>query len=311
MLKEIEIKNFQSHSYIRVRLSEGVNTITGSSEAGKSAMVRAIRWVVLNRPAGNSIIKKGEKRTSVILTFDNGYISKSRTKTETIYDVNGTILKAVGRDIPEELNDLSKLTDINFQMQHSPFFLLKDTPGEIAKQMNELVGLTIIDSLFNSINNGIRKAKGDIVSLRENLEGLNTDLHNLQYIDSAYKTLKKFENALISKERTEDVYKNLCSIRSDLKEIEEVEKEVKEILASSKIIRSMEKSIRDYQLIKEQLYYLKRYKKTIRDIDNETEEGKKKLKKLQEHKGEIMRDIKECPLCGTIIKKGNKHEAHN
>ena len=52
MIKEINIKNFQSHDNTNLILDSGVNVIVGSSDSGKSAIIRALRWVTSCVPRG-------------------------------------------------------------------------------------------------------------------------------------------------------------------------------------------------------------------------------------------------------------------
>ena len=54
MITKIEIKNFQSHKHTVIDFSNGVNVIIGSSDCGKSAIIKAMRWCITNSPAGNS-----------------------------------------------------------------------------------------------------------------------------------------------------------------------------------------------------------------------------------------------------------------
>ena len=52
MIKRIKIENIQSHKETELELSSGINAIVGSSNNGKSAILRAFYWLVYNRPLG-------------------------------------------------------------------------------------------------------------------------------------------------------------------------------------------------------------------------------------------------------------------
>ena len=56
MIKEIDIVNFQSHKSTHLDLVPGVNVIVGASDSGKSAIIRALRWLIWNRPVGDAFI---------------------------------------------------------------------------------------------------------------------------------------------------------------------------------------------------------------------------------------------------------------
>ena len=75
-IKTLEIKNFQSHAHTIINFDEGINIVQGTSNAGKSAINRAIVWALGNKPRGDFFIKKGTSCASVKITFyDNSYFS--------------------------------------------------------------------------------------------------------------------------------------------------------------------------------------------------------------------------------------------
>ena len=56
-LKQITLKNFQSHKDSTIQLDRGLNAIIGPSDSGKSAIIRAIKWVLYNEPSGDFFIR--------------------------------------------------------------------------------------------------------------------------------------------------------------------------------------------------------------------------------------------------------------
>ena len=57
-------------------MSNGFNVIIGESKQGKSASLRAIRWVAENKPAGKGLIRAGATEAYVEITLENGIIIK-------------------------------------------------------------------------------------------------------------------------------------------------------------------------------------------------------------------------------------------
>jgi len=53
MLKKISIQNFQSHKKTELDLVDGINVIYGLSQSGKSAILRALNWIIFNRKFSN------------------------------------------------------------------------------------------------------------------------------------------------------------------------------------------------------------------------------------------------------------------
>jgi len=54
MIKTLSIQNYQSHKDSTLEFDPGVNVIVGSTDSGKTAIIRALRWLIWNRPNGDS-----------------------------------------------------------------------------------------------------------------------------------------------------------------------------------------------------------------------------------------------------------------
>ena len=69
---KMKLENFQSHENTEIDFDKGFNIIIGESRQGKTAILRALRWVLENRPQGKAIIRNGAERASVTLRLANG-----------------------------------------------------------------------------------------------------------------------------------------------------------------------------------------------------------------------------------------------
>ena len=65
MIKKIQIQNFQSHKETTLKLDPGVNIIVGTTDSGKTSILRALRWVIWNRPSGDDFRSWWGGNTSV------------------------------------------------------------------------------------------------------------------------------------------------------------------------------------------------------------------------------------------------------
>lgn len=90
-IQEVTIEGYQSHTNSTFRLSPGLTVITGPSDAGKTAIIRALRWFAFNEPTGEAFlhtirnpdgsVKEAVDQVKVSVTFDNGItITKTRRK---------------------------------------------------------------------------------------------------------------------------------------------------------------------------------------------------------------------------------------
>lgn len=87
-IAKVNLSNFQSHANTSIELSKNFNVIVGESRQGKSAIMRALRWVIENKPSGKSFIKIGEDSAFVELILDDGtIIRRFVTKKENGYKI--------------------------------------------------------------------------------------------------------------------------------------------------------------------------------------------------------------------------------
>ncbi len=56
-IKELHIREFQSHEATALQFHPGLNVLVGPSDSGKSAIVRALRWCLHNEPRGEAFIR--------------------------------------------------------------------------------------------------------------------------------------------------------------------------------------------------------------------------------------------------------------
>ena len=82
MIHSIKIQNIQSHKDTQLEFNPGINAIVGSSNNGKSAILRALYWVVYNRPLGTDNLlshwafdKKGNQLASLSSVSSQGKYS--------------------------------------------------------------------------------------------------------------------------------------------------------------------------------------------------------------------------------------------
>ncbi len=157
MLRKLEIRNFQVHRKLDIEFDPFVTMICGKSDSGKSSIIRALRWIILNRPSGDGFIRHGTDDCSVTLSFDSMILNRKRGKGINRYMANGKEFVAFGNDIPEEISKACNLSDINFQLQHDSPFWFAQSGGEVSRQLNAIINLDCIDSTLANLNSRIRE----------------------------------------------------------------------------------------------------------------------------------------------------------
>jgi DNA repair exonuclease SbcCD ATPase subunit len=142
MFKSVHLTNFQGHENTTVEFDSGVTAIIGATDSGKSSVIRALRLVIENRPAGTSYIRTGTKLASVGLITDTDTIVRERSSTVNSYLLNDEPHSGFGQGVPDAVTDALKVdTEVNMQRQSSPYFLLHSTPPERGKLIDKFCNI--------------------------------------------------------------------------------------------------------------------------------------------------------------------------
>ena len=71
------------------------------------------------------------------------------------------------------------------QDQHDTYFLLQDTPGEVAKKLNSISGLDIIDGTLKNISSMERECGRELKRIKGEIEEEQISLDKLNFLDNA------------------------------------------------------------------------------------------------------------------------------
>lgn len=210
MLKKAQISNYQAHKDSTLEFSSGLNVITGKSCSGKSSIIRAIRLCLLNTPKGDSFRPFGidkKETTKVHLSFDDGEVIRERNGVSVNHylDGNGTEYKAL-KPFPSEISDITRMDDLNIQVQAQQWFMISDKPGDIAKAFNKVADLDRMDVILKSINSKVLRSTSMIKFLEGELASTEERVAEFSWTEEADFDLSYIEtetskfNALIDEE---------------------------------------------------------------------------------------------------------------
>jgi hypothetical protein len=179
MLNELEIIRLQSHLHSYLEFHPGVNIIRGTSHHGKSVLVRAIQWLLENEPDGTEFLNWYEDITEgmeVHSSFNEGDVSRIRNSKFNGYVVPhlNEEFEALRGHVPEEVRLITNMDSSNVLGQDDGYFLLRDTPGNVARKLNQKSGLEDIDkvakiarSLLDEFSSRLKLTK---IELKQRLE---------------------------------------------------------------------------------------------------------------------------------------------
>lgn len=189
-ITRLRIRDFQNHRDTDLMLTPGINLITGSSDAGKSAILRALNAVLHNDwPRGGSYVRRGAPHAEITVEYSDG-TTVTRVKsgahnsvTVTWPPADGTepvIEGEVGRTPqertaqyegfgtalpPEVLLALGSPPfgedgdGISYAEQLAPYFLVSLSANKLPRAISRLTGISEIEEAVDLLASDKREAK--------------------------------------------------------------------------------------------------------------------------------------------------------
>lgn len=284
MIKSLEIKNIQSHKNSRLEFSPGINALVGTSNNGKSAVLRALLWSILNRPLGTEILlsnwaydSKGKQSEEMSVTVEKpeGILTRRKFKTENEYVLNGEKMEAVKTDVPEDVKKFFALSETNIQKQQDNPFLLSQSSGKTAEYFNKIVRLDIIDRVLTNAESTRRKMKNQVESSEQEERKLTEELEKYDWLDSVEKLI---ERCKVISEICEEVSGEKDELKNSVQKFEEINKrKTPDFFKSKKLIKEISEIDEESENLAEQIKALSESidqfnslsKKSIRDFSKE------------------------------------------
>ena len=173
MALTLHVENFQSLESVDVQF-EGFTAITGPSNVGKSALIRALQAIMTN-DLHKTWIRHGTKRATVRLNPDlPGLRSMEFVKGGTINSYSLVTdespepvkLPKVGKVAPDQVRDAGfSLLETDRETEHSlhvarqlePLFLVADSEPEITSIINSIFGTAPFEAAQRSVADASRK----------------------------------------------------------------------------------------------------------------------------------------------------------
>jgi chromosome segregation ATPase len=237
MLQELELINFQGHVHSYFEFHPRFNVIRGTSNHGKSSIIRSILWALENEPYGIDYLnwdKDVKDGFETHMGFEDGSISRIKNKKFNGYrfnthSIDDTTLEALRADVPSEIRDVTYMDRYNIRGQDDGYFLLQDSAGNVARQLNEKSGLEDIDKvdkiskgLLDEFKTQLRFSKEELEKHNKRKEFLDTFKQfkkPIQDLDDKFEELDDVNKRLKSLTSIRD---NLCSIETEMSKLEKV-----------------------------------------------------------------------------------------
>lgn len=229
MITQISIRNFQRNRKLDVVLKHRITTITGETNRGKSAILRALIWVLTNTPDGKKFISHGRPGARVTLQIGKHELTRKRGAGKNEYVLDGKTFKAFGAKVPEEIAAFLRVSEINIQQQHDRSFWFHLSPPEVSRRLNAIIDLGLIDEAQQRISSTVKKARSETEFTRQRLEDAQAAVkavaHAVDFAEDARRLdslAADAETQQLSCERLENFITNLVILKRSIQAKEEL-----------------------------------------------------------------------------------------
>lgn len=194
----VDIKDFQSLKKAYIELTPGITVITGATNNGKSAIIRAIDSALFNL-GDDAMVRGGQRYYGIKISNGSHTMLMARDNVgkneKTAYQFDdGTVQKKVGRGQLEEVSRMFNIREvkmnngtkmkINFWYQNDKPFLMDKTAG----QLYEFLSLSSCDNYARVLK-----------SLGSDVRSINSDINTLTTEINTYKSLINDKKDFLSK----------------------------------------------------------------------------------------------------------------
>jgi exonuclease SbcC len=302
MIQTIHLRNFQKHRKLDLDLAHGVNAIVGPSDSGKTSILRALYWLRFNRPLATEVLQSWntDEPIKVWVVLDDGTkVGRIKSAKENLYFINDTEFKSFGANPPDEILDALGVGEINFHQQMDGLFLLSDTPGEVARKLNEYAELDDIDTVSKRIGQKVRHLEGVVSNAEATIERLETQVEAYSYLEDMRDRVEKVERLEESFRRKARV---VSSIQTCLTKIEAAREHLENAKQEEKKISGGEGVVGKWELLRSMEFE----RDSLAEVLDHMATDEEKLKEAKETRDKLINQFNElmpdtCPLCGSEV----------
>lgn len=205
MIKSVRIQSFEAHDDTTIEFGEGMNSIVGLSNSGKSAIIRAL-MVVVDNEWSKDMVRTGSEFCRVRVETERGWVEAERGEKVNRWrcQENGGEIQCyqkVGTSVPELATKIlgmgrrergGGVAELpNFQTQLEKHYMLseigdkKATSNMIAVMMDNAIGLGGMEDLIKDFSSDLVKDKKWLTEKQSEIVDLKSEIED-ELIFSAY-----------------------------------------------------------------------------------------------------------------------------
>ncbi|WP_096435336.1 AAA family ATPase [Alteribacter populi] len=218
-IERMRLENFQSHLDTTLEFDERLNVIVGPSDSGKTAVLRALRWILYNQPRGSDFLRVSADYVRVTALFNDGTkIVREKTASKNRYRLTRPneeelVLEGFGVHVPEEILAAHQMYGLRLDSEHTLSlqvaeqldgpFLLSNTSAMRAKSVGRISGAHFLDMAKRDTVKDVSRLRSYYKREEQEKETLEQDIaryrglsDSKQHLDQTKRDLDQFQDAI-------------------------------------------------------------------------------------------------------------------
>lgn len=333
---KVSVANFQALRKVSLEVT-GFTVLTGPTDRGKSALVRAIRGAFFGFP-GDFYVRRGESIGGVNVTFADTAIKWRKVPTgkkapgrETSLEIGGNLFTKIGKDHAKltepiglkelQLSDSRLCPQVALQFD-MPFMLAGISDTGVAEAFKLLGRGDVVTDARKMAKSDQRQVEVELELRKKDLLDLEVDIAARLPVRALYTEVDAFKNDFFTIEKSMTTRKELVGLIQELDGLKDYEVpelsvdtdkaqeaiEVWSILMQYIGIPDLEipevpKEVsRGYLELLESVMKLQNLESEIQAISGDIDQKDIRAKEIDKEEGELRIALGKCPLCnGSLL----------
>jgi len=235
VIRSIELVNFQSHKHSIINFDSGLNVIVGPTDSGKTAILRAFRWVAYNTAPGD-FIRVGSSKAIVTITVENDdkiqKITRERSRGSInryiITDENGNekVLEGFGTSVPLEVQKILNVREVDFggivlrpnilEQLDGPFLGKSVSAPNRAKVLGKLAGTEKIDKANKELGTDLYRKGQEEKRIQKDLRQLEENIKEYDYLPAIKERIDILKGILEKLKKDKEIHTRLVFLKNNL-----------------------------------------------------------------------------------------------
>ncbi len=243
-LKKLTIENFQSHVKTTIEPAPPgqLTVITGPSDSGKTAVLRAGRWVFNNQPQGADFIRVGASFARTTVDYASGHtVIRERTKATNRYKIvapgadgaktGPQVFEGFGSSVPLEVQEITgvrsvKIGDLELNLNlaeqlSGPFLGSSISSGARAKVLGKLAGTEEIDLAAKQLGTDLYRRNQDEKRLTGEVAALEEKLREYDWLPAAKAKIEALERLVERIKAAQGRRVRMTQLKEQLEQVDE------------------------------------------------------------------------------------------